>query len=60
MNDYGVAARQISIIGAADTSIIHYSSFTIHFSRYHHFMHVLVNDPIGYGIFIENMLDAAA
>ncbi len=28
---------------------------------YHHVAHVLVNDPAtGYGIFIENMLDAAA
>ena len=28
---------------------------------YHSYTHVLVNDPItGYGIFIENMLDAAA
>jgi len=27
---------------------------------YHQFTHVLVNDPTrGYGIFIENMLDAA-
>ncbi|MBP3660788.1 MAG: hypothetical protein J6I89_05310 [Oscillospiraceae bacterium] len=27
---------------------------------YHHFTHVLVNDPQrGYGIFIENMLEAA-
>ncbi len=29
--------------------------------RHHHFTDVLVNDPTtGYGIFIENMLDAAA
>lgn len=28
--------------------------------QYHHFTHVLANDPtMGYGIFIENMLDAA-
>jgi len=28
---------------------------------YHLYTHVLVNDPtMGYGIFIENMLDAAA
>ena len=28
---------------------------------YHLYAHVLVNDPtMGYGIFIENMLDAAA
>ena len=28
---------------------------------YHAYTHVLVNDPTtGYGIFIENMLDAAA
>ena len=28
---------------------------------YHPYTHVLVNDPTtGYGIFIENMLDAAA
>ena len=28
---------------------------------YHPYIHVLVNDPTtGYGIFIENMLDAAA
>ncbi|MBQ8620840.1 MAG: hypothetical protein IJ422_00825 [Oscillospiraceae bacterium] len=28
---------------------------------YHRITHVLVNDPTtGYGIFIENMLDAAA
>ena len=28
---------------------------------YHSYTHVLVNDPTtGYGIFIENMLDAAA
>ncbi|MBQ4047627.1 MAG: hypothetical protein IJC93_04580 [Clostridia bacterium] len=28
--------------------------------RYHQFTYVLVNDPaMGYGIFIENMLDAA-
>ena len=26
---------------------------------HHPFTHVLVNDPTGYGIFIENMLDAA-
>jgi hypothetical protein len=30
-------------------------------SGYHPYIHVLVNDPTtGYGIFIENMLDAAA
>ena len=28
---------------------------------HHRFTHVLVNDPTtGYGVFIENMLDAAA
>ena len=28
---------------------------------YHAYTHVIVNDPtMGYGIFIENMLDAAA
>jgi hypothetical protein len=29
--------------------------------RHHPYTHVLTNDPtMGYGIFIENMLDAAA
>ncbi|MBQ8622832.1 MAG: hypothetical protein IJ424_00405 [Oscillospiraceae bacterium] len=29
--------------------------------RHHYYIHVFVNDPtMGYGIFIENMLEAAA